>query len=383
MPRPVADSLLALVRQTPRGIWTVEARLLYDLQKACVDHEREMYTIDVVEWALSWGRRPMKRRLPAQRDVLMLKHLRSAARRLAAARIAEQRRRQLARLLRRRVARIEARLREQLRPRIVAALDDVGLLPQNLPERVARKKLVEELLDRIVDQGFLAIGDLRDAISRNNLKLPDLSGRVDFLRGDRLLRADRRMLRCRWTASIGGARSTYAGCSASARPDSARASADWLLALWWCRSAGPIVTLVGRERNLASCSKDIAAGSTMPDMGFHLTYPPPIRHCLLGLFLLCVVQFCAAFRRGDRRFFKRCSASISCRHRSSRFAGLSNRRGCGRSSAAAPFILLFRFLDQAGSFGPPSSGGSFSSTATTGKPPRERSRRSFWRSISC
>ena len=42
---------------------------------------------------------------------------------------------------------------EQLRPRIVAALDDVGLLPQNLPERVARKKLVEELLDRIVDRG--------------------------------------------------------------------------------------------------------------------------------------------------------------------------------------------------------------------------------------
>ena len=95
--------------QTPRGIWTVEARLLYDLQKVCVDHEREIYTVDLVEWALSWGRRPIKRRLPSQRDVLMLKHLRSAARRLAVVRISDEQRRQLAGLLhdaivRRRVA---------------------------------------------------------------------------------------------------------------------------------------------------------------------------------------------------------------------------------------------------------------------------------------
>ena len=82
--------------QTPRGIWTAEARLLYDLQKVCVDHEREIYTVDLVEWALSWGRRPIKRQLPNQRDVLMLKHLRSAARRLAAVRISDDQRRQLA-----------------------------------------------------------------------------------------------------------------------------------------------------------------------------------------------------------------------------------------------------------------------------------------------
>ena len=37
-------------------------------------------------------------RLPDQRDVLMLKHLRSAARRLAAVRISDDQRRQLARL---------------------------------------------------------------------------------------------------------------------------------------------------------------------------------------------------------------------------------------------------------------------------------------------
>ena len=49
------------------------------------------------------------------------------------------------------------------------------------------------MLDRLAERGFLHIGDLRDAISRNNLKLPDLSGPVGFLRGDQLLQADRRM----------------------------------------------------------------------------------------------------------------------------------------------------------------------------------------------
>ena len=41
---------------------------------------------------------------------------------------------------------------------------------------MAYHKLIEELLDRIVLRGFLALGDLRDACSRSNLKLPDLAG---------------------------------------------------------------------------------------------------------------------------------------------------------------------------------------------------------------
>ena len=192
-PQPWQESLFALVRQTPNGIWTAEARLLYDLQKVCVDHEREIYTVDLVEWALSLGRRPIKRQLPNQRDVLMLKHLRSAARRLAVVRLSDEQRRQLTRLIHEALQRVETRLREQLRPQIATVLDEVGLVPQNLPERVARKKLIEELLDQIGQRGFLTMGDLRDAISRNNLKLPDLSEPLDFLRGDQLLRADRKL----------------------------------------------------------------------------------------------------------------------------------------------------------------------------------------------
>src|SRR5262249_48934852 len=37
------------------------------------------------------------------------------------------------------------------------------------------------------------MGDLRDAVSRNNLRLPDLSGPAEFFRGDRIIRANRRL----------------------------------------------------------------------------------------------------------------------------------------------------------------------------------------------
>ncbi len=123
----------------------------------------------------------------------MLKHLRSAARRLAVVRLSDAQRRQLALLVHEAQRRVEARLREQIRPHIAAALDAVGLVPQNLPERVARKKMIEELLDQIGQRDFLTMGDLRDAISRNDLKLADLSEPRDFLRGDQLLRADRKL----------------------------------------------------------------------------------------------------------------------------------------------------------------------------------------------
>ena len=187
------DVLMDLVDRALRGIWTSELRLLFDLQKVCVDHEREIYTVDLVEWMLSMGERPIKRPLPSQRDVLMTKHLRSAAGRLAAVRISEAHRQRLTALLQSAAARAEEQLRNRYRPQMSAALDEVGLRPQNVPERVASKKLIEELLDRVVDRGFFSMGDLRDALSRNNLKLPDFGGRGEFLHGDPLLRADRRL----------------------------------------------------------------------------------------------------------------------------------------------------------------------------------------------
>jgi hypothetical protein len=185
--------LAALMPRATGLLWPREARLLYDLQKVCIDHEREIFALDVVEWALSLGRRPIKRPLPGQPDILTLKHLRSALRRLSGARLPAATREHLERLLHAAIHHSETLVRERFQPRVEEAIREVGLRPRNLPERVALAKLTEELLDRVVERGFLSMGDLRDALSRNNLKLPDLAGPRQFLFGDQLIRANRRL----------------------------------------------------------------------------------------------------------------------------------------------------------------------------------------------
>jgi hypothetical protein len=188
-------SLPLLLEPAAGGLWPVEARLLYDLQKVCIDHEREVYAVDLVEWGLSLGKRPVKRPLPHLREVLIVKHLRKAARRLAKVRLANRDRDQLAALLQAAVERSEQRLRERLRPQLIEVFDRVSMQPRNYPERVGRDKVVEELLDGVTERGFLNFGDLRDAVSRNNLKLPDLAGPAEFFGRDRLLRVDRQLAR--------------------------------------------------------------------------------------------------------------------------------------------------------------------------------------------
>ena len=64
---------------------------------------------------------------------------------------------------------------------------------RNPPEETAFRKMIEELLDRIIAVGFFTFSDLRDVISRNNLKLPDLADPQEFVRGDPLLRLDGRL----------------------------------------------------------------------------------------------------------------------------------------------------------------------------------------------
>jgi len=186
-------ALPALLPRTAREFWPAEARLLYDLQKICVGHERPVYSASLVEWAYSRFSQPLVRPLPDQPLVLALKHLRSAGARLPSIRVSEDERHALSVAVRSTLRHAEERLREHFRPLLADVLHEVGLRPLNFPERIARDKLVAELLDRIADRGFLTLGDLRDALSRNQLKLPDLSGPGEFLRGDPLLRANREL----------------------------------------------------------------------------------------------------------------------------------------------------------------------------------------------
>ncbi len=188
--RRIAGEVLS---EATRGFWNANTRLLYDLQKVCLDHERETYRIDLWKWLRSFGREPLKRPLPNQRIVLMSKHLYSATQRLGSVRINPDDRRELSRLLHESAAAAERLLRRRLEPFLAHSLHDVGFVPGAVVEEVAFEKLVEELLDGVNQRGFLTLGDLRDAVSRNQLKMPDLTGSGEFFSGDALLRADQRL----------------------------------------------------------------------------------------------------------------------------------------------------------------------------------------------
>jgi hypothetical protein len=167
------------------------ARLLYDLQAACVHNEREENIVDLVGWALARGKRPVVRALPAAREVRIAKRLHAAAAKIAAVELdtAEQRE-ALADAIHAMVEHAETNVRAKLRPEIERALDGVGLTARGLPEKVAQKKVVDELLDHAVASGRLSIGVLRDALSHNDLKMDDLAAR-QLATGDQLLRLDR------------------------------------------------------------------------------------------------------------------------------------------------------------------------------------------------
>ncbi|MBI3408265.1 MAG: hypothetical protein HY040_07900 [Planctomycetes bacterium] len=182
-----------LLDKADQGSHPPEAAILFDLQAVCLDFEREIYTLDLVEWILTGGRKPIKRPLLSQQIVRVTRHLRGIVQRLNLARLSDADRKDLAGLLQQALQRCEARVRERFRPILFSALEDVGLKPVNPPERTAFRKMVEELLDRIIEYGFLSFSDLRDALSRNQLKLPDLADPQDFIQGDPLLRLDRRL----------------------------------------------------------------------------------------------------------------------------------------------------------------------------------------------
>ena len=174
-------------------VFPAEERLLYDLQRAAVAHEKPERAVDLVAWALSFGRTPIVRPLPATRETRVARSIRRAERRARRAHVPAPDRKILGKLLRWASSRADFNVRAALRPALRDALDREGLLPANAPERVARAKVIEELLDQAVSRGFVSLGHVRDALSRNQLKLPNLASAREVWAGDPLLRLDRKL----------------------------------------------------------------------------------------------------------------------------------------------------------------------------------------------
>ncbi len=189
-------ALLGLARHAVAqgGIFRrVEARLLYDVQSACLAGERAVGKIDLAGWALSLGRRPIACLLPATRAIRVARRLSTAATKVPRVGLPEAERTRLGELLAAARRRADDSLREELEPIVREALAAVGFRPESAPERVALAKIVEELLDQATAHGHLSLGLLRDAVSRNQLKMADVSGPGELVGADALLAADRRL----------------------------------------------------------------------------------------------------------------------------------------------------------------------------------------------
>lgn len=184
--------LPALLDKADQGTWPAEAQLLEELRTVCVESERKLFTLDPFGWMFSRGQRDFRRPLIGVQWVKAIKHLRSATQLLTRARLADEDRQRLSHLLHDAIQRFECLLRDRFRPILADAFTDFGLVGNNPPEQVARLKMIEELLDHLTDYGYLSFSNVRDTISRNQLKLNDLSG-IDCARGDALLRIDRRL----------------------------------------------------------------------------------------------------------------------------------------------------------------------------------------------
>jgi len=189
--RPWLAMCERLLPAARRGFWNANARLLSDLQQVCLDHEQEIYKTDLLSWLKNLGRVSLKRPLPNQRIVMMSKHLRRAVLRVPVVQINATGRQELSRLLHAAADAAEHILRRRMEPLVREALRAAGFVPQGVVERVALQKVTQELLDGVVQRGFLTLGNLRDAISRNQLKMPDLNNVRELVTGDPLLRADK------------------------------------------------------------------------------------------------------------------------------------------------------------------------------------------------
>jgi hypothetical protein len=184
------SALQELLAPASHGFWPRAARCLYDLQKIVTDLKGELSTVDPIEALRSLGKRPIVRKLTLARQVILLRHLRTAEKHLVRSQIEPDSREQLERLLEAEMAKCEAQLRRDLSPIIQQVLNEVGFKPASPLEQVSQDKLIAELLDQICNKGYLRLSDLRDAVARNQLKLNNLSGPIELFRGDAILLAD-------------------------------------------------------------------------------------------------------------------------------------------------------------------------------------------------
>lgn len=177
--------------------------LIKALQRSYLDRQRDFYRTrlwswlylslkEAMLWALRGGAKPyggpsLNQKLPHYQLVRSLHYVQVALRSVDRFPCSKSQRT----YWRQPVFDVHESLEEQLRslfgPSLLEAIAESGLVPENHREKIAEGKIKDELLDLVIQRGNFNFSDVRDVISRNDLRLPDITWR-EMLRGDQLLR---------------------------------------------------------------------------------------------------------------------------------------------------------------------------------------------------
>jgi hypothetical protein len=181
-------SLASIIDDDPLS---TSGRLIFELQAIIHSTTHKTFAIDPMGSLISRGRKKVNRELPEVGPIQTIRHLRKAIKLAEVLAIEKEVGLNLPDFLHEVSKEYEARQRTRLSEIIQGTLEEVGFRVENVPETIAKEKLVSELVDQLFERGFLRMSDLRDAIARSRIKLDDVPNPVRWVKGDSLLQANR------------------------------------------------------------------------------------------------------------------------------------------------------------------------------------------------
>lgn len=183
------SELIALLLSVPLSsrLGRLAAASLKSMQRSYLDRERLFFVTRLARWIRHKGQVPLQIPLDHYGMIRAMHYLQVTLRRLEGLPLPEQRLERLLIPIHQANHYIEQSVRETFGPRLIEAMNKVGLVPASLREEVAQARIRDDLMDLVVRRGQFSFSDMRDVISRNDLRLPTSTWR-DFLHGDILIK---------------------------------------------------------------------------------------------------------------------------------------------------------------------------------------------------
>ena len=188
-----AEALFPFVPLAAKGFWTRAARGLYELQRLVKNTSSRVEKVNPYRWLFSFGRKSVRVELQFAEITQRLRRYQKALKHFQKSDTSPSELRQLSAFLEAAIRCSDRDAREAFLEPIRTEFMAAGIVPQNLAERTALAVIADELVDLVHDRGYVRFSDVRDAIARNAIKLPDLQSVVQLLTGDQLLQLDQKL----------------------------------------------------------------------------------------------------------------------------------------------------------------------------------------------